>query len=69
VRLLREQLYEAEKSCQYLSSAVNTPDLPAGTWVYVDALRMVVLAGMRNAQLLELKVRELMPDPPADTEG
>jgi hypothetical protein len=69
VRLLREQLYEAEKSCQYLSSAVNTPDLPAGTWVYVDALRMAVLAAMRNAQLLELKVRTLMPDPPADTEG
>lgn len=66
---LRELLYEAEKSCQWLSSAVNTPDLPAGAWIYVDALRLVVLAAMRNAQLLQLKVRELLPDPPAAPKG
>ena len=65
IHKLRELLFDAEKVCQWLSSAVNTPDLPAGTWIYIDALRMGVLGGMRNAQLLELKVRELMPDPPA----
>jgi len=66
---LREMLFEAEKSCQRLSSAVNTPDLPAGTWIYVDAVRMAVLSSMRSAQLLQLKVRELFPAPPAAEGG
>lgn len=60
---IRALLFEAEKSCQHLSSAVSAADLPAGSWIYVDALRMGVLAAMRNAQLLELKVRELVPAP------
>lgn len=62
---LRELQGESEKICSWLSSAVNTPDLPAGSWIYVDALRLVVLAGMRNAHLLELHVKRLAAAPPA----
>lgn len=66
VAKLRADLFECEKLCQALSSAVNTPDLPAGSWIYVDALRYAVLGAMRCAQLLDLRVRELLPDPPAE---
>lgn len=69
VEKLRSLIYESEKLCQWISSAINTPALPAGAWIYVDVLRMNVLAGMRAAQLLQLKVRELVPEPPAAAKG
>ena len=69
VAKLRELLYESEKVCQWLSQAINTPDLPAGSWIYVDALRMAVMASMRNAQIFELKVAELVVPPPAAERG
>lgn len=63
---LRRLLFEAEKVCQALSSAVNTSSLPAGAWIYVDVVRMSVLASMRSAQLLELELLRLAPPPPAE---
>lgn len=58
---LRELLYEAEKVSQWLSSAVSASELPAGSWIFVDAMRMGVLASMRTAQLLQLEIRKLAP--------
>lgn len=58
---LRVLLYEAEKHCQFLSSAVSSSDLPAGTWIFVDAARMTVLAAMRCAHLLQLEIERRAP--------
>jgi hypothetical protein len=66
---LREFLFESEKLTSWISSAVNTPDLPAGSWIYVDALRLEVLAAMRGAHLLELHVKRLAPQTPAAEES
>ena len=66
---LRELLFESEKLTSWISSAVNMPDLPAGSWIYVDALRLEVLAAMRGAHLLELHVKRLAPQAPAAEES
>ena len=66
---LREFLFESEKLTSWISSAVNTPDLPAGSWIYVDALRLEVLAAMRGAHLLELHVKRLTQPAPAAEES
>jgi hypothetical protein len=68
VAKLRDLLFESEKICSWISSAVNTPDLPAGSWIYVDALRLEVLAAMRGAHLLELHVKRLAHQAPAAEE-
>lgn len=66
---LRELLFECEKLCSWLSSAVNTPQLPAGAWIYVDAARLNVLTSMRTAQLLQLRVQQLAELTPPAAEG
>lgn len=57
IHLVREHLFETEKLCQRLSSAVSDQTIPADLAPLVDGLRMNVLAAMRVAHALELAVK------------
>lgn len=54
LHLVREHLFECEKLCQRLSTAVSDQKIPADMAPLVDAMRHAVLSAMRVAHAAEL---------------
>jgi hypothetical protein len=54
IHKIRESLFECDKLCQRLSSALSDQKIPADLAPLIDGLRMSVLAGIRVAHATEL---------------
>jgi len=61
IHLVREHLFESEKLCQRLSSAVSDRKIPADLAPLVEALRSSVLTAMRVAHAAELAAKLVTP--------
>jgi hypothetical protein len=61
IHLIREHLFECDKLCQRLSSALSDQKIPADLAPLIDGLRMSVLAGIRVAHATELAARLVEP--------
>jgi hypothetical protein len=61
IHLIREHLFECDKLCQRLSSALSDQKIPADMAPLIDGLRMSVLAGIRVAHATELAAKLVAP--------
>jgi hypothetical protein len=57
IHLVREHLFECDKLCSRLSSALSEQRIPADLAPLIDGLRMSVLAGIRVAHATELAAK------------
>jgi hypothetical protein len=57
IHTIREHLFECDKLCQRLSSALSDQKIPADLAPLIDGLRMSVLAGVRVAHAAELAAK------------
>jgi len=61
IHLIREHLFECDKLCQRLSSALSDQKIPADLAPLIDGLRHSVLTGIRVAHATELAARLVEP--------
>ena len=61
IHLIREHLFECDKLCSRLSTALSDQRIPADLAPLIDGLRMSVLAGIRVAHATELAAKLVQP--------
>jgi hypothetical protein len=61
IHKIRESLFECEKLCQRLSSALSNQEIPAEMAPLIDAMRHSVLTGIRVAHATELAAQLVAP--------